>query len=78
MRGQSQFNESWGKHQTVATQKKPNYKQCVNPRAAAKGNIDKMTFIDDQGRKVEVVNGVKTVLTIKKKRNEKWNHPFQR
>ena len=66
MKGQAQFNEGWGKHQTTATQKQPTRKRCVNPRAAAKGNIEKMTFIDDQGRKVEVINGVVTILTAKK------------
>ena len=61
MKGQAQFNESWGKHQVSATPQ-PTKSTCVNPRAGAKGNVSKVVFIDSQGRKVESINGVETVI----------------
>ena len=61
MKGQAQFNESWGKHQIKVTSQ-PTKSTCVNPRAVAKGNVSKVVFIDQQGRKIESVNGVETVI----------------
>ena len=68
MKGQAQFNESWGKHQMSATPQ-PTKSTCVNPRATAKGNASKVVFIDSQGRRVESINGVETVIgSIKRPR----------
>ena len=65
MKGQAQFNESWGKHQKPATQKQPTRFRCVNPRDMAKGEVTKLVFIRD-GKRIESVNGVETVIgTIK-------------
>ena len=61
MKGQAQFNESWGKHQIKVTSQ-PTKSTCVNPRAAAKGIVNKVVFIDQQGLKVESINGVETVI----------------
>ena len=61
MKGQAQFNESWGKHQTKVTPQSTK-STCVNPRAGAKGNVSKVVFIDSQGRRVESINGVETVI----------------
>ena len=61
MKGQAQFNEAWGKHQTKVTPQ-PTKSTCVNPRATAKGNVSKVVFIDQQGRRVESINGVETVI----------------
>ena len=61
MKGQSQFNESWAKHQVSATPQ-PTKSTCINPRAAATGIVNKVVFIDQQGRRVESINGVKTVI----------------
>ena len=71
MKGQSQFNESWGKHQIKVTPQ-PTKFTCVNPRAAAKGDVSKIVFIDQQGRRVESINGVETVIgTTKRKLQNK-------
>ena len=63
MRGQSQFNEGWGRHQVNAPQQKqPTAKRCINPRAACVGIPTREIFIDQQGRKIESINGVETVI----------------
>ena len=61
MKGQAQFNESWGKHQVSATPQ-PTKFTCVNPRDGATGKVSKVVFIDSQGRRVESINGVETVI----------------
>ena len=61
MKGQAQFNESWGKHQVSATPQ-PTKSTCVNPRAGANGNVSIVVFIDSQGRRVESITGVETVI----------------
>ena len=62
MKGQAQFNESWGKHQKPATLKQPTRFRCINSRDGANGNVSKVVFIDSQGRRVESINGVETVI----------------
>ena len=68
MKGQAQFNESWGKHQVSATPQ-PTKSTCVNPRAGAKGEVTKLVFIRD-GKRIESINGVETVIGSTK-RNRK-------
>ena len=66
MKGQAQFNEAWGKHQTKVTPQ-PTKSTCINPRDGATGNVSKVVFIDQQGRRFESVNGVETVIGTTKR-----------
>ena len=61
MKGQAQFNESWGKHQKPATQKQTTRFRCINPRDGATGNVSKVVFIRD-GKRIESINGVEAVI----------------
>ena len=60
MKGQAQFNESWGKHQVSATPQSTK-STCVNPRDGAKGEVTKLVFIRD-GKRIESINGVEAVI----------------